>query len=136
MPVKLCLAQNDHHKEHPDTQFCTATIRALERLASFLGQKQVAFISQDDKARVPLGIPAANKQTSILMHMEYKVKLVDHDWAVANRHKLIPSVYAEIIIKKNGFGAPEFVSHSGPTYVAIRSAKHDSSTALSPRFRR
>lgn len=65
------------------------------------------------------------------MHMEYRVKLPDHDWVVAERHKLIPSVYAFINIKENGIGDPKAVTFSGPTYIAIRSGKHSSSTAMS-----
>ena len=33
-------------------------------------------MSNDDKARVPLGLTAANLQASILMHIEYKVKFM------------------------------------------------------------
>lgn len=84
-----------------DTEFATATMRALESIASFLGQKEVFFLSQDDKARIPLGITAANKQSAVLMHMEYRVSLPDHDWVKAQKHKLIPSVYAGMIIDKN-----------------------------------
>ena len=66
------------------------------------------------------------------MNMEYRVRLPDHDWVVAVRHKLIPSVYAGIIIhNKTPAGQPDAVSYSGPTYVAIRSGKHSSSTAAS-----
>lgn len=50
----------------------------------------MCFLSQDDKARVVIGLAAANKQAPILMHVEYKVSLPDHDWVVAQRHKLIP----------------------------------------------
>lgn len=64
------------------------------------------------------------------MSMEYRVQLPDHDWVVASRHKLIPSVYAGIkIISKSPIGDPAAVSYVGPTYVAIRSGKHCSSTA-------
>lgn len=63
------------------------------------------------------------------MHVEYRVILPDHDWVVAAKHKLIPSVYAGIDIHKDGFGKVESVSYSGPTYIAIRSGKHSSSTA-------
>ena len=57
------------------------------------------------------------------------MKLPDHDWVIAARHKLIPSVYAGIIIKPDMMGRPEAVSYSGPTYISIRSGKHSSSTA-------
>jgi hypothetical protein len=65
------------------------------------------------------------------MHVEYRVTLPDHDWVIAGKHKLTPSVYAGIDIKENGMGKIEAVSYSGPTYIAIRSGKHCSSTALS-----
>ena len=64
--VKLCRAQNDLHKEHPDKFFATSTIRGLETSASILGPEEVFFLSQDDKARVPIGITAANKQAPFL----------------------------------------------------------------------
>jgi hypothetical protein len=63
------------------------------------------------------------------MHLEYQVQLPDHDWVVASGHKLIPSVYTGIVIGANGLGKPEVVGYSGPTYIAIRSGKHSSSTA-------
>lgn len=129
VPVKLSRPEADQHANHPDGKFCTATIRALESVASILGPDQVFFWSQDDKARVPLGITAANAQAPILMHMDYRVRLADHDFAIAERHKLIPSVYAGIKIDRDGEGRPETVSFSGPTYVGIRSGKHCSSSA-------
>lgn len=45
VPVKLIRAQNDAHKKHIDGKFCTATINALEELASVLGPKEVCFLS-------------------------------------------------------------------------------------------
>ena len=87
----------------------------------------VACLSQDDKAKVPLGLPAANKQSTILMHMEYTMKLPDHDFVVAAGHKLTPSVIAGLHIEPNQLHGA--VTSSGPTYIAIRSGKHDSSIA-------
>lgn len=129
VPVKLCKPDSTLHSKHKDGKFCTATIRNLESVASILGLDQVFFLSMDDKARVPLGITAANAQAPILMHLDYRVQLPDHDFVVAEKHKLIPSVYAGILIKKDGEGSPEAVTYSGPTYVAIRSGKHSSSNA-------
>ena len=108
---------------------CINTIRSLEILASILGPMEVFFLSQDDKAKVPIGITAANKQAPFLMHVEYRVRLPDHDWVIANTHKLIPSVYAAVKIKSNMMGQPKAVGYSGPTYIAIRSGKHSSSTS-------
>ncbi|KAJ8686037.1 hypothetical protein QAD02_021830 [Eretmocerus hayati] len=131
VPIKFSKAQNNSTKWHQDALFCTASIRSLESLASMLGPHMVFFLSQDDKARVHIGVKAAQKQSAILMHVEYKVSLPDHDFVVGSRHKLIPSVYAGIVIKPRGWGDPKSVTYSGPTYVAIRSSKHDSSTAAS-----
>lgn len=128
-PVRLCRPQSDMHKVHVDQAFCKSTIRDLEIIASILGPKQTAFISADDKARVPIGITAAKAQAPFLMHMDYEVRLPDHDFVVAGGHKLIPSVYAAIRIEENSMGRHEAVTYSGPTYIAIRSGKHSSSTA-------
>ena len=126
VPVKLTRAQNDKHSTHADTLFARASISNLDELASLLGPQEVTFHSQDDKARVPIGLTAANKQAPLLMHMEYKVRLTDHDFVIAPRHKLVPSMIASMTVKKNSKMA---VTYSGPTYVGIRSAKHSTSSA-------
>ncbi|KAJ8867517.1 hypothetical protein PR048_031319 [Dryococelus australis] len=131
VPVKLSRPEADHHKAHQDQYFCVASIRSLETVASVLGPHSVNFLSQDDKARVPIGLIAANKQAPLVMHFEYKVSLPDHDFVIASRHKSIPSVYALCEVKPNEMGRPEAVSYSGPTYIAIRSGKHSSSTSTS-----
>ncbi|KAE8743450.1 hypothetical protein FOCC_FOCC010940 [Frankliniella occidentalis] len=99
VPVKLCRAQADERKSHPDGKFCTASIRSVEEVVAILGPEQCFVLSQDDKARVPIGITAANKQAPVLMHMTYCVRLPDHDFVVAPSHKLIPSVYAGIVLQ-------------------------------------
>ncbi|XP_055590410.1 uncharacterized protein LOC129742528 [Uranotaenia lowii] len=98
-----------------------ATIRALEELSSILGPSEVGIISQDDKARVAIGLTAANKRSPILMHVEYQVKLPDHDWIVANNHKLIPSVYAGFEIKPNGLGKTERLGTAAPPTTFLES---------------
>lgn len=80
---------------------------------------------------MPIGLTAAKKQAPLLMHVEYKVSLPDHDFVIATQHKLISSVYAICHMKPNEMGRPEAVMCSGPTYIAIHSAKHSSSTATS-----
>lgn len=124
VPVHLSKPRNDLHKQHTDDEFCTATLKNLESLALFLGPKQCAFLSQDDKARVPIGISAAKEQQSLFMHVDYRVRLADHDFIIEERHKLIPSVYAGICMRPNGKGDSNDVTYSGPTLIAIRSGKH------------
>lgn len=65
------------------------------------------------------------------MHMNYRIQLPDHDWVVGEKHRLIPSVYGFINIKKNLLEDHKAVTYSGPTFIAIRSGKSCSSTALS-----
>lgn len=65
------------------------------------------------------------------MHLDYRVRLPDHDWIVAEKHKLIPSVNAFIQIKPEMLGDVKVVTYSGPLYIAIRSGKHTQSTAYS-----
>ena len=118
-------AANDLRHHHLDAHFAAATVSYLKDLAVAMGNECVLFLSQDDKARVPLGLPASNKQSPIMMHLEYRFEFPDHDWVVAERHELIPSVYATCIVKTTQ------VSYSGPTGIFIRSGKHDLSTAVS-----
>ncbi|KAL7296769.1 hypothetical protein TKK_0010175 [Trichogramma kaykai] len=103
------------------------------RINSTEGKMHVntAPVKLDDKTRIALGVTAAKSQTPILMNMQYRVTLPDHDWVKAEKHKLIPSVYAGITINSNGMGSPEAVTCSGPTVVRVRSAKHSSSYAAS-----
>ena len=88
----------------------------------------MTFHSEDDKAKVSIGITAASKQAPLLMHIEYKVILPDHDYVVASQHKLIPSVIGDIQVRENDFSG-DIVTYSGPKYCAIRTAKYSGSTA-------
>lgn len=44
-------------------------------------------------------------------------------------HKLMPSVYGNIIIEPDGFGKSSKVTYWGLTFLAIRTSNHSSSTA-------
>ncbi|CAF1269691.1 unnamed protein product [Rotaria magnacalcarata] len=109
--VRLKRASNDEHKKHVDQYFAMNTINHLKTLA-------------DDKTRVPIGLPTARRQAPLLLHLDHKISLPDHDFVVALGHKLIPSVYAACTINNQ-----KEVTYSGPAYISIRSGKHDSSTA-------
>lgn len=123
--MKLCRAQNNNRKKNPDRWFAATTMKHVEDLAVLMGADNVAIVGKDDKSHIPLGIPAANKQSPILMTMEYPVTLPDHTFVVATKHKLIPSIYASREIKADG------LSYSGPTHASIRSLKHDKADAFS-----
>ena len=69
----------------------------------------------DDKARVPIGLTAAKKQSPLMMHVEYRVQLSDHDFVLAKSHKLVPSVIAAVEVKQNCIG-----QQVGMTYYKIQ----------------
>ena len=75
---------------------------------------------------MPLGLLVSKKQTAILMHLEYTVKLPDRNFPVGEKHRLFPSVYAAC--EKSKYGS---IGYNRPTCVAIRSEKHDKSSAAS-----
>ena len=134
VPVRLCKPQNDHYDKHPDADFCFSLVNDLNYIASILGPDECIFISPDDKAIVKLGIIAAKYQTAMVMHMEYKLRLPNHDFIVATKHHLIPSIYAFLTVKPNSVGQTSSVSYTGPTAAYIRSGKHDQSNALTHRL--
>ena len=88
--------------------FAKSFIDDMFDVCTLFGPDAVLFMSNDDKARISLGLAAANLQAPTLMHMEYKVKLIDHDFVVDPQHKVIPSVYRICEVTKLGT-----ISYSG-----------------------
>ena len=78
-PIKLYKSQNSRHASRPSKKFVRASIRSLEELAAILSPAEVTLHSQDDKAKVPIGLTTASKQAPMLMHTEYLVTLPDHE---------------------------------------------------------
>ena len=99
--MKLIRTDNTARDRHIDAGFTFACMQYMDEICSMFGPDSCFYLSLDDKAKVPLGLAAATKQSPILMHLDYQVRLPDHDFLVASRHKLIPSVYAACIIDPN-----------------------------------
>ena len=123
-PIKLYKSQNSKHASHPSTKFALVSFRSLEELAAILGPAEVKFHSQDDKAKVPIGVTAGSKKAPMFMYMEYQVTLPDHDFVVAPKHKLIPFVIADMRLVKSKDLTNDAVTYLGAIYKGIRSAKH------------
>ena len=66
--------------------FAKSFIDDMFDVTKLFGLDAVLFMSNDDKTRIPV---EANLQASILMQVEYKVKLIHHDNVVGPQHKLI-----------------------------------------------
>lgn len=124
VPVKLLRPENNLRKRNEDRMYAKSIVDDMFEIAKLFGPDTCLFLSNDDKARVPLGLACANLQAPILMHMEYQVRLPDHNFVVGERHKLIPSVYGVCKVTPKGD-----VSYSGDTFIRIRSGKHDGSNA-------
>ena len=92
--------------------FAKSFLDDLKSLDLLFGPDALLYLSIDDKARVPIGLAAANKQSPLLMHLEYKVRLADHDFMVGSKHTLIPSVIAVCNVLPNGK-----ISYSGKTHI-------------------
>ena len=129
VPVKIGKAKKTLRNRHDDANFTFATKRYMQDIASLLGQENVFALSVDDKAKVPIGVTAATKQSPLIIHMTHEIRLPDHDFVKATKHKLTPSVYAACEIHATSSKSDPEISYSGPTYIAIRSGKTDSSAA-------
>ena len=132
VPVKIRKAQNTLRNKHEDANFCFATKQYMKNTASLFGAENVFVLSVDDKPKVPIGVTAANKQSPLIMHVDNEIRLPDHDFVKATKHKLTPSVYSACEIHTTFSKVAPEICYSGPTCIAIRSGKHDSSTAYSP----
>ena len=117
-----------------DAQFGFSIVEDLNVIASIFGPDECMVISLDNKANVKLGVVAANKQTAMCMHMDYQVRLPNHDYVVGAKHTLTPSVYAFLTILPSRIGRRGAVTYTGPTVVRIRSGKHDTADSETHRF--
>ena len=93
MPVRLLRPENSLRKKNVDRMFAKSFCDDMHSLETLFGSEAILYLSNDDKARVALGITAAKSQGNVLMHVEWKIRLPDHDFLVAPSHTLVPSVY-------------------------------------------
>ena len=77
---------------HEDEHYCLASVKGVRQFAEAFSENSI-IISQDDKAKVPLGIPAVGCTFSTVQSRNQPVSIPDHDFPVSSKHKLIPSVY-------------------------------------------
>ncbi|CAF1331089.1 unnamed protein product [Adineta steineri] len=124
VPVKRIRTQNARRHSHLDSHFAAATIKYSNDLAMLFGSESVFIISQNGRARVQLYLPAAKKQVLSLTYLEYRTELSDNDFVTSEKHKLIPFIHGALVFKD------EELLFSGPTYITVRSGKHDHSRAF------
>ena len=122
--VRLVRPENNLRKKHPDRLFAAESYNRAFSIAEIIGPHSAIALSVDDKSSVHIGTTAAKEQRPMLMNMSARVRLPDHDFAVGSRHLLVPSVVGINRINERGQ-----VGYSGETYVAVRSQKHNNSSA-------
>ncbi|CAF1244319.1 unnamed protein product [Adineta steineri] len=106
---------------HEDCHFTAAALRHIKDLAGIFGNDCVFYLTQDTKSKVSIGRPSAKGQAPLIMHMDYEISSVEPQaTSTMTNHQLKPCVYAASLIDEAGL-----ISCVGPTYVSIRSAKHD-----------
>ena len=127
-PVKLRKAKTNLRNRHADADFTFSIKTQMRDILSLFGS-DVFVLSADDKAKVTIGVTVVTKQAPLIMHVSYEIRLPDHDFVKATKHKLTPSVYAACEVKPPSSRADPKITYSGQTCIAIRSGKHDSSTA-------
>ena len=66
--VKLLKPENNLRKKNIDRMFAKSFCDDMQGLEPLFGPEPLLYLSNDDKARVPLGLAAANVQSPILMN--------------------------------------------------------------------
>ena len=94
------------------------------KVGKLFGFRTVWFTSNNNKVKVPLVLAALTLPAPILMHLEYKVRLPDHNIVVGTPHNLVRSVYGVCDINLKGE-----VTYLGDTFIRMCSGKHDKSSA-------
>ena len=128
-----------------DCHFVSATLRHIRDLAGTFGNECVLYLIQDRKASIRIGRPSARGHSPFIMHLDYQISSTDSAPIPLSRgaHQLKPTydkyffvnlntcslfsrVYAACVMDETGL-----IGFAGPTYISIRSAKHDQFTTES-----
>lgn len=96
-PAKAGLASvaRTEMKSHVDEHYCLASVKAAKVFAEVFADDAI-IISQDDKAKIGLGIPAVGRTFKTIQTVNEPVTIEDHDFPIGSKMKLIPSVYLVI----------------------------------------
>src|SRR5436190_2971624 len=93
--IRLAAVGRNEMNEHIDGHYCLASVKGVKSFALAFPQ-DVVLISQDDKAKVPLGIAAVGRTFKTMQTINEPISVPDHDFPVGAKHKLVPSVYLVI----------------------------------------
>ncbi|CAF2913796.1 unnamed protein product [Rotaria sp. Silwood2] len=119
--VRLRKLQGIELPKHEDYHFVNASLQHIKDLAGTFGNECVFYVIEDRKASVRIGRPSARGHSPFILHLDYQISTTNSTPIPPSiTHQLKPTVYASCVIDDAGL-----VSFAGPTYISIRSAKHD-----------
>ncbi|CAF3351676.1 unnamed protein product [Rotaria socialis] len=119
--VRLRKIKDIEQSKHEDCHFVSATLQHIKDLAGTFGNDCVFYLVEDRRASVRIGRPSARGHSPFIMHLDYQISTSDSTPIPPTiTHQFEPTVYASCVIDETGL-----IGFSGPTYVSIRSAKHD-----------
>ncbi|CAG8469355.1 1754_t:CDS:2, partial [Scutellospora calospora] len=98
--VEIASISRDKKKNYVDEYYCLVSVRNAKQCALTFADFAVV-LSQDDKAKVLVGIPAVEKHFQTMQSINKLVSVSDHDFPISISQKLIPSVYLMINPKES-----------------------------------
>ncbi|CAG8770970.1 8402_t:CDS:2, partial [Gigaspora margarita] len=112
--VSLASVAKTDMKQHVDEHYCLASIKAAQVFVAVFASDTVV-VSQDDKAKIGLGIPVVGCTFKTIQSINEPVTVEDHDFPKGSKIKLILSVY--LLIDPNNSNT---ILHSGRLAIIIR----------------
>ncbi|CAG8839784.1 36143_t:CDS:2, partial [Gigaspora margarita] len=90
--IKVSAVSRSEMKFHVDEHYCLTSVKMVREFAAIFANHSL-IISQDDKAKVGLGVPAVGRTFKSIQSLSKPVAVSDHDFLCGAKQKLIPSVY-------------------------------------------
>ncbi|CAG8516623.1 4830_t:CDS:2 [Cetraspora pellucida] len=90
--IKVSAVSRSEMKFHVDEHYCLASVKMVRKFAVTFANHSL-IISQDDKAKVGLGVPAVGRTFKSIQSLSEPITVSDHDFPCGAKQKLIPSVY-------------------------------------------
>ncbi|CAG8818743.1 25125_t:CDS:2 [Gigaspora margarita] len=104
-------------EDYPDSHYCLASVKSAHTFAATFHDHSI-IISQNDKSKVPLGIPAVGQTFKSIETINEPVSISDHDFPLGRKMKLIPSIYLLINPNNtnNSFCSGHLTIYNRPEY--------------------
>lgn len=80
-------------KDHQDGEYCLALVRQMIDVFESMESGSCVLISQDDKAKIPIGTTAVGKTFRVVQSRNTGFHVPDHDFPAGSKHKFIPTFY-------------------------------------------